>query len=279
MPSDAERYIRSGSKTVNGWLAPESGRLVQIVSDAQLAWGTTGSVGEIGIHHGRLFILLYLLAHPTERAFAVDIFGAQELNIDGSGSGDRLIFESHLRRYGADMDRIAIVEESSMAITPERLRALAGPARLFSIDGGHTTPVALNDLALAEATLVDGGVVILDDVFQSLFPGVSAALGSYLLGGGALVPFAVSPEKVVLTQPEHHGRLLRSVRAGMQDVFIRHEDFFGHQVAILRGVAPITERLQRALATSEVYRKIRRTPLLGRLIETSRPVALRVLRR
>ncbi|HEV2069230.1 MAG TPA: hypothetical protein VGR26_05515 [Acidimicrobiales bacterium] len=33
-----------------------------------------GSVGEIGVHHGKLFLLAYLASRRDEAAFAVDVF-------------------------------------------------------------------------------------------------------------------------------------------------------------------------------------------------------------
>jgi hypothetical protein len=279
VPCAAEQYIRFGSKKVQGWLAPESSLLIKTVSDAQVASGIIGSVGEIGIHHGRLFILLYLLATPDEQAFAIDIFEAQHLNVDSSGEGDRQVFEGHLDRIGVDPRRIHIIAESSLDVSAEMLEQLVGPTRLFSIDGGHTTPIALNDLELAEATLADGGVVILDDAFQSLYPGVAAALARYLIGAGRLVPFAVSPEKVLLTQPEHHDHLMASICSGMEDLFHRYEDFLGHEVAIIRAAPPFAERLQLGVAGAPMYRLLRQSPIAGRMIQAARPTAIRLLGR
>ena len=222
---------------------------------------------------------MYLLAQSDERAFAIDIFDAQHLNIDDSGKGDRVIFGEHLARIGADMDRVDILAESSLDVTPDRLRSVTSQPRLFSIDGGHTTKIALNDLALAEATLTDGGIVILDDVFQSLFPGVSAALARYLLGDGMLVPFALSPEKVLLTQPEHHDRFLTAISEGMPEQFHRHEDYFGHRVAIIRRTPRLNERFQKGLASAQIYRRARNAPAIGQAINGARPTVLKLLRR
>ncbi len=36
--------------------------------------------------------------------------------------------------------------------------------RMLSVDGGHSYEVMLHDLMLASCTVVDGGIVILDDV-------------------------------------------------------------------------------------------------------------------
>ena len=38
--------------------------------------------------------------------------------------------------------------------------------RLFSIDGGHSRVLTVNDLTLAAHHLVSGGILILDDVFD-----------------------------------------------------------------------------------------------------------------
>ena len=275
----AEWYIRAGTKRVEGWLTPESARLIQVASNTQLADGITGSVGEIGIHHGKLFILLYLLAQPSERAFAIDVFESQHLNVDRSGKGDRAVFERNLRAVGADLSRIDIVADSSLNISSERLANLSGGVRLFSIDGGHTTRIALNDLALAQAALVKGGIVIVDDVFHPLYPGVSAAFARFMLGQGSLVPFAVSSEKVLLTQPETHDRFLDAVRVGMGDLFVRSEDFYGHQVAIIRSQPTTRERIQVGLSTSGAYRRVRSTPFGKRAVAVVRPTLVRILGR
>jgi len=55
--------------------------------------GIRGSLGEIGVHHGLLFIVLALSSGPDEQLFAVDVFGRQDLNIDKSGKGSRTWFQ------------------------------------------------------------------------------------------------------------------------------------------------------------------------------------------
>lgn len=276
---DATGYARNGSKSVKGWLAPESASLVQAVASEQVRYGTRGGVGEIGVHHGRLFILLYLLARADERAVAIGVFEAQHLHIDRSGEDDRQMFEGNLRRVGADLTRIEIIAKSSMDVTSEEIRAAAGPIRLFSIDGGHTTSIALNDLCLTERTLCDGGVVILDDAFQSLFPGVAAGLARYLMNGHSLVPFAVSPEKVLLTQPEHHDRMLKAATEGMGDCDLRCEDYFGSEVAIIRTRPRRQELLQLGVGNTRIYKQLRDTPVVGTAVEALRPLVLKALRR
>ena len=90
-------YLKSGEE-VHGWLNQYSAAFIADLSMLQAASGITGAVGEIGVHMGRLFILLKLTAMPTERSFAIDVFGDQHKNEDHSGLGDR----EHFCRTSSD---------------------------------------------------------------------------------------------------------------------------------------------------------------------------------
>ncbi|HEX7000004.1 MAG TPA: hypothetical protein VF322_17865, partial [Gammaproteobacteria bacterium] len=85
----ASRYIRRHMASVDGWLHRTS-------AEAIAALGQGGNAAEIGVHHGKLFILLSLLC---DHAYAIDVFDSA-LNVDGSGAGDRTIFERNMARYG-----------------------------------------------------------------------------------------------------------------------------------------------------------------------------------
>jgi hypothetical protein len=80
-------------RAVPGWL--NEGAISAVIAFAK--WqdenNVHGDVAEIGVHHGRFFILLANLRRRHERAFAIDIFGDQHLNVDKSGQGD-------LSKYG-----------------------------------------------------------------------------------------------------------------------------------------------------------------------------------
>lgn len=196
MFASLSRYLELGIDQVDGWLSPTTASIVAHLLVQQVSDGLRGDVCEIGIHHGRLFMVLANAIVRGERAVAVDVFGDQQKNIDHSGQGNRAIFERHVARYAATAD-IDIIEESSLDL--ERLGFLSRRFRLISIDGGHTAPVVLNDLRLAERTLLPGGIVALDDILSSHWTGVLTGLVAYLHGGGALVPFALVPNKLLLT--------------------------------------------------------------------------------
>jgi hypothetical protein len=262
-------------KRIEGWLEPESMTLLQAIHDEQIMTGVEGNLVEIGVHHGRLFILLCLLARPNERAAAVDVFEAQHLNVDASGKGDRQILEANLRRFGVSA-RADIISKSSLDVQPSEL---GPPVRLFSIDGGHTTEIVLNDLALAEKVMARGGVVVLDDAFQPLYPGVATGLALHLLGESALVPFAVSNEKVLLTEKGYHDLYLAAIKRSMGALYFRDEAYFNHRVAIIRSAPSFNERLQLGIAHTNVYKRVRNSGIGAPLVSAARPIALKILRR
>ena len=84
---------------MHGWLNQYSAAFIADLSRLQAETGITGAVGEIGVHMGRLFILLKLTAIPPERSFAIDIFGDQHKNEDHSGFGDRETFLQNVFRW------------------------------------------------------------------------------------------------------------------------------------------------------------------------------------
>jgi hypothetical protein len=195
------RYLRRGHRSVEGWLERGAPEMIAAIADAQTERGVSGNVAEIGIHHGRLFILIYLLSRDSERAVAVDLFSRQELNVDGSGTGDLAIFLANLRKH-ADDRRLVVHEGNSADLDSAALLRLGGgPFRLISIDGGHTPELTESDLATAEGVLAQGGVVILDDCFNEMFPGVSDGVHRHFSRPRSIIPFAIGANKVLFAQP------------------------------------------------------------------------------
>ncbi len=189
-------YLELGIGRVEGWLLPTTASVIGHLLVQQASAGLHGDVCEIGVHHGKLFLILANGTVNGERAVAVDVFGDQEKNVDGSGSGDRNIFERHLATYspGASVD---IIQESSLDL--ERLGFLSRRFRFISIDGGHTASITANDLRVAERTMLPGGIVAVDDILSHDWTGVLSGVSAYLAEGGTLVPFALVPNKLLLT--------------------------------------------------------------------------------
>src|SRR4051794_25250776 len=171
---DYVRYAVVGHYLVEGWLKDLGIHLIDAVEGRQRVLGVDGHVAEIGVHHGKLFILLSLLRRPGERAVALDLFEDQELNVDNSGRGDRERFLANVDRHHRDAPDVVVQKADSNELDGAGLRQLAGgPLRIVSVDGGHTAELTAHDLTTAADALADGGVVILDDCFNEVFPAVA----------------------------------------------------------------------------------------------------------
>jgi hypothetical protein len=260
MSSGLERYATRGHRRVNGWLHHDAISMVRAVAVEQTRAGITGHVAEIGVHHGRLFILLYLLSGPDEKGLAIDLFGRQELNADHSGGGDLGKFRDNLARH-ADLSRLVVYEGDSSTMTSADVRRLVGGAiKMFSVDGGHTPELTRGDLESAEGAIADGGLVILDDVFNEVWPGVVSGTAEFFSRPRRLVPFAIGGNKTLMTTAAYAVRYRNALLSASLQKPADHT-FFGFPVLSF-DFAPQT--MAERIGKMGAWRSIRETTL-GRL--------------
>lgn len=227
-------YRAAGHRFVEGWLEPEVLDIVRTLDSAQRRSEISGGIAEIGVHHGKFFIGLQLLLRDEQRALAVDVFGDQHLNVDGSGEGDRDRFLANTQRWASSEP--VVHQADSTTLDSAAVKELVGSSvRLFSVDGGHTEEIVFSDMTLAEASLTPGGVVIADDVFNERWPGVSVGTLRYLERGG-LAPFAIGFNKVFFTQPEYVGLFQQAIERKCDStvrIALEYSTYAGHKVALL----------------------------------------------
>jgi Methyltransferase domain len=251
MQPNFNRYRAIGQRFVTGFLQPEILSVLDVLNAAQRTKQVSGAVAEIGVHHGKLFIGLRLLQRPGQKSVAIDIFGDQELNVDGSGHGDYEKFANNVKLWSS-LDDVVVHQGDSTKLEPAKLRELAGgEIRLFSVDGGHTDEIVYSDMKLAEATLADGGIVIADDVFNEYWPGVATGTLRYLADGAKVAPFLIGFNKVFFTQPEHsefYRGTVESALAGKLRLATATSEFAGHEVALVapQGAKDILRKSQLA---------------------------------
>jgi hypothetical protein len=256
MDSRVERYIRRGKFYVDGWLHSEAARTLVALVERQQALGVRGGVAEIGVHHGKLFILLYLLGRESERAVAIDLFEDQHLNVDRSGSGDLAKFRRNLERH-ADSRRLVLHKGNSMNLTGADLTRLAeGPLAFVSVDGGHTAEITAHDLATAEASIAEGGIIVVDDVFNQQWPGVADGVHRYFERRPNLVPFAIGANKTYFCRPSH--RTVYHEAAVAVASAATATEFLGHPVAFLQFWR---RSLKDRVAEWPAWRRLRTTPV------------------
>ena len=260
-----DRYIRSGHKQVHGWLEPFSARYIGELGRLQRESGISGASIEIGIHHGRLFILLHL-AGSRQKDLAIDVFDDQHLNTDRSGYGDRKRFIANVIRWGGSPVAIDILQKSSLDVSPEEILERVGQSALFSVDGGHTEECAFHDLKLADAVLHPQGVVILDDFFNESWPEVCLGATKYFADPNSrLRPFALTAGKMYLCTGENNAfyRNRMRVRFNRRE-FDKEVKMFGSPVQLM-GMAE-----QQMSNSRKVRRFLRESPIGPTLMKVKR---------
>lgn len=185
---------------VQGWTSDKLFDTVKIMADCGI--NRQGGATEIGVHHGKLFILLNQVIEPHYPSYAVDVFGLQHLNIDKSGEGNKGIFLQNLADYDRwKGDNTHILEMDSLSLTNQ---IPDNSMRFVSIDGGHTVEHTINDLKIAERIVANEGVVILDDIMGVYWCGVTEGYIKYSMTYPTIVPFAMGHNKLYLCKLSHH---------------------------------------------------------------------------
>ena len=231
-----DQYVNHGYKKVQGWFTFQALKLIRTVAEVQQKEHLKGGICEIGVHQGRSFILLHLLSNPGEMSVAYDLFEDQSQNKDHSGLGDRAVFLKNLARFHCNLDQIKIHATNSLKLTAGQITADAeGNIRLFSIDGGHEARVVQHDLGLAEASLIPGGIVIIDDFFDQRWPGVAEGTSRYMLNGNTgLMPFAIFEDKVVFTNDrEFREKYIEALKRLVPEFIIQELQFFDQSCLVL----------------------------------------------
>jgi len=193
-----------------GWVALANVYMVARLSKLQHKAGLFGTVGEIGVHHGKFTAALSGFASVVEDTVAVDLFADQDQNVDGSGHGDMDFFRKNLEKLSLWEGTYAH-QANSLKLTVKDFSRYQR-FRMLSVDGGHTHETTLNDLLLACNILSAGGIVILDDFVNRDWLGVAAGVFDFIRSQEELVPFLWLANKLFLTTRDHHERYVAFVR-------------------------------------------------------------------
>ena len=171
-------YIVEGRTGVPGWFHLTDALLFDAIDAAQRDAGITGDILEIGCYQGASAILLGYMRRGAERVVVCDIF-------DGATHGPEDEDERH--RFYQDLSR-ASFESNYLQFHGQLPDVVAGPSaalaelglgkrfRIIHIDGSHAYDAVRSDLLLSKELLMEGGVVVFDDIVSRHTPGVTAAV-------------------------------------------------------------------------------------------------------
>jgi hypothetical protein len=237
MNKKLEKYLNSDYKKVKGWLHRVDGEIIKSILGYQNDVRTEGSIAEIGLHHGKLFIALAMCLKNNEKAYGIDIFDKQEFNLDNSGKGSFFEFKKNLEKFNIPNETLVIDNRQSEIINRLDIIEKVGRIRFFSIDGGHWKDVVSNDLFLAENTLIDGGVIALDDFLRSEWPDVSLGYFSWLNQTNSnLVPFAIGFNKLYLCDKSYVDTYIKLLESSPFLKFFKDKNynFLGNNIPIFQ---------------------------------------------
>lgn len=222
---------------IDGWLSNTTALISHSLIRFQSELNVKGNICEIGVHHGRYFIALLTSINMDELGVAVDLFENQSENIDNSGRGDSAIFLANVERFSR-VNKVVIIMDNSLRVTPEKLAIAGHGIRFFSIDGGHTSSITENDLILAEKSIVPEGIVALDDILNVFWTGVISGYRNYKRAGGRLTPFALVPNKLLLCNAEHISLYRAHLRAQFSHCASISAEFFENEVDLIEESNP-----------------------------------------
>jgi Methyltransferase domain len=243
------KYVSHYVETVQGYLSSLDSRLIAALLSYQHEANIRGNLCEIGVHHGRLFLMLALARREGERAVGIDLFEDDAINTKTQHAGrDRALF-ANARRLGIDLSEAETIKTSSLDIKPaDILKRTGGLIRFFSIDGSHLYRPVENDLRLAEQTLVADGIIAVDDFFNKNWPDVTFATYDFLRRTTAMPPFAITSSKLYLAAPtaaeRYKATLARCTDLGQlyhvqilgQDVLALNQSMLNRVCELMRGL-------------------------------------------
>jgi hypothetical protein len=203
-----QKYLAALAR-IDGWLELKDLTIVQALSVWQLESHVNGSIAEIGVHHGKLLILLQIWAPLTDPVVGIDLFEErQQENVDRSGSGSLQAFRRNLAEFAAAAGRNVFPVTFNSLEIPVCFFHENGffPVRLFSVDGGHLEDTAYSDLWTAAASLAPGGVIMLDDFHhsQGVFNAAVRFVSTTIALEDPVVPFLQGDNKLYLCRTAWH---------------------------------------------------------------------------
>lgn len=197
-----EKYVERFMGTVQGYMTSLDARLIAALLKYQDENNIGGHLCEIGVHHGRLFLMLALARRDGERALAIDLFEDDAINSNTRHAGRNGALLANARRLGIELSEEETFKTSSLDVkSSDILARTTGRIRFFSVDGCHLYREVENDLRLAESTLTRDGIIAVDDFFNPNWADVSFATYDFLRQSGKFVPFAIT-SKLFLAAPE-----------------------------------------------------------------------------
>ena len=223
-----------GSGAYGGGVFLPAAAITEVLMRMQAFLGLKGDLAEIGVLEGAYLRQLYPFLNQNEVCYAIDPY----IELPDLKEKVKCDLEA---RYGLN-NQLQFLYESSIDLPPEILdREGSSGIRFFSIDGNHTEKYVLNDLKIAERILVNGGIIAVDDYFDSYSPGVSVGVTRFFIenNNNRLAILISGGNKLFITTKEDHlmYRLLIKKFTDVENVKgCSDKEWFGYRVLFIENL-------------------------------------------
>ena len=213
---DLDYYFQK-AHNIEGWFDLEAARIINELNNFQRMTDLEGDIFEIGVHHGRMTVFLGLLLDDDEQIGVCDIFEDQIHNISRSGGGSRSKFLETWNHYFGNKRQVRIFELPSQNLS---VADTGSNCRIFSIDGGHTAAETFQDLRTGFAAIRADGIVLIDDYFDPMYPGVSEGVNRFLMDTQEVTPLLYFFNKLLLLNHDHRTKYEKYIVGPQFETFL-----------------------------------------------------------
>ena len=193
---------------INGWFHKEEAQMFLWLDYIQKKENISGNLFEIGTFEGKSSLMLALMTNPEKEKLGLcDLYSEMDWDPEW-GEVNRKVIINHLKSFFDDISFIKIYEKRSDKLADNE----CNNCRFFHIDGGHSEEDTLNDLKLASKSIIQKGLVIIDDLYLQNLPTVTDGIYKFLIDENSLVPVAMFAKKLLLCKPEEHDYYVGQLR-------------------------------------------------------------------
>lgn len=208
-----KRFL-TGFDEIQGWLIKDTAYASALITQYQSKMGYAGNLCEIGVFHGKYAIALLSSLTENEKFIAIDIFSNQDLNQDLKGYDEvgsysihslhKDLFLENVVKFQNEstLNSVVLIDSDSLNVTESDIKIDRTEIRFFSIDGGHSSNVFKNDLELAINCLSHEGIVSIDDILNSQWPGIITETVRFFDSQDVVRPLAFLPNKLLCCRKE-----------------------------------------------------------------------------
>lgn len=181
---------------IKGCIFKEAAQLFIWIDYIQKKENITGNLFEIGTYQGKSAIVMGLMTEPDkEILYICDPF---EIKRDYDNGDRKSSFINNFNSFFNSTKFLQTYYKPSEKLILDECKQ----CRFFHIDGNHSPEQTYNDLHTAANSIIEKGIVVVDDIFNFLCPGVTEGIYRFLSDNKSLLPVAIGFNKLLLSKPQ-----------------------------------------------------------------------------